>query len=49
VKDAVQRLLEEDARFRAAVQVGIEQADRGDFIDVALVRCAPSRVKTIPH
>ncbi len=33
VKDAALRLLEEDARFRAAVRKGIEQADRGEFIE----------------
>ena len=33
VKDAALRLLEEDARFRAAVREGIEQADRGEFIE----------------
>ena len=33
VKQAALRLLEEDARFRAAVQEGIAQADRGDFIE----------------
>ena len=33
VKDAALRLLEEDARFRAAVRVGIAQADRGEFIE----------------
>jgi predicted transcriptional regulator len=33
VKDAALRLLEEDARFRAAVQEGIAQADRGEFIE----------------
>ena len=33
VKDAALRLLEEDARFRAAVREGIEQADRGQFIE----------------
>jgi predicted transcriptional regulator len=27
------RLLEQDARFRAAVQKGIAQADRGEFIE----------------
>jgi len=32
VKDAL-RVLEEDARFRAAVRKGIEQADRGEFIE----------------
>ena len=26
---------EEDARFREAVQIGIEQAERGEFIDEA--------------
>jgi predicted transcriptional regulator len=35
VKDAVLRLLEEDARFRAAVREGIGQADRGEFIEEA--------------
>jgi predicted transcriptional regulator len=33
VKDAALRLLSEDARFRAAVREGIEQADRGLFIE----------------
>jgi len=33
VKDAALRLVEEDAKFRAAVQEGIEQADRGELID----------------
>ncbi|MGA7928162.1 MAG: hypothetical protein WCA20_19505 [Candidatus Sulfotelmatobacter sp.] len=33
VKDAVVRLLEQDARFRAAVRKGIAQADRGEFIE----------------
>jgi predicted transcriptional regulator len=33
VKDAVLRLLEQDARFRAAVREGISQADRGEFIE----------------
>jgi predicted transcriptional regulator len=33
VKDAALRLLEDDADFLAAVQVGIAQADRGEFID----------------
>ena len=35
VKDAAVHLLEEDARFRAAVREGIAQADRGEFIDEA--------------
>jgi predicted transcriptional regulator len=33
VKDAALRLLEEDARFRAAVRQGIAEADRGEFIE----------------
>ncbi len=33
VKDAALHLLERDARFRAAVRTGIEQADRGEFIE----------------
>jgi predicted transcriptional regulator len=33
VKDAALRLIEEDARFRAAVREGIAQADRGEFIE----------------
>jgi predicted transcriptional regulator len=33
VKDAALRLLEDDAHFRAAVQEGIAQADRGEFIE----------------
>jgi predicted transcriptional regulator len=32
VREAALRLLEEDARFRAAVREGIAQADRGEFI-----------------
>ncbi len=35
VKDVALRLLEEDARFRAAVREGIAQADRGEFIEEA--------------
>ena len=33
VKEAALRLLEEDARFRAAVREGMAQADRGEFIE----------------
>jgi predicted transcriptional regulator len=33
VKEAALRLLDEDARFRAAVREGIAQADRGEFIE----------------
>jgi len=32
VKTAALRLLERDAHYRAAVQKGIEQADRGEFV-----------------
>lgn len=35
VKEAALRLLEEDARFRAAVREGVAQADRGRFIEEA--------------
>lgn len=33
VKNAVARLLEEDARFRAAVGKGVAQANRGEFLE----------------
>jgi predicted transcriptional regulator len=33
VRDAALRLLQEDARFRAAVREGIARADRGEFIE----------------
>ena len=33
VKDAALSLLQEDARFRAAVREGIAEADRGEFIE----------------
>jgi predicted transcriptional regulator len=33
VKDAALRVLEEDARFRAGVRKGIEQAERGELIE----------------
>jgi predicted transcriptional regulator len=33
VKDAALQLLQEDARFRAAVHEGVAQADRGEFIE----------------
>jgi predicted transcriptional regulator len=35
VKDAALRLLEEDARFRAAVREGIAEANCGEFIEEA--------------
>jgi predicted transcriptional regulator len=33
VKDTVARMLEAQARFVAGVQRGIEQADRGEFVE----------------
>jgi predicted transcriptional regulator len=33
VRDAALRMLEEDARFRAAIREGIAQADRGEFVE----------------
>lgn len=33
VKKAALRLLERDARFRASVRHGVEQADRREFVD----------------
>jgi predicted transcriptional regulator len=33
VKEAALRILENNARFRAGVQRGIEAANRGDFIE----------------
>ncbi len=33
MKDAALRLLNEEARFRAAVLDGIVEADRGEFIE----------------
>ncbi|HTU45613.1 MAG TPA: hypothetical protein VMF91_11160 [Bryobacteraceae bacterium] len=33
VEEAVDRLLEDDAQFRAAVREGFEAIDRGDFIE----------------
>jgi len=33
LKDAALGLLDEDARFRAAVREGVAQADRGEFIE----------------
>jgi predicted transcriptional regulator len=33
VKKAALSLLERDARFRDAVHKGLEQADRGEFVD----------------
>ena len=46
VKDAALSLLEEDARFRAGVRKGIEQADRGEFIEEEEM---DSRIKRMFH
>jgi predicted transcriptional regulator len=35
VMDAALRIIDEDDRFRAGVCKGIEEADRGEFIDEA--------------
>ena len=35
VKDAALRILESEARFRAAVWEGLAQADRGEFVEDA--------------
>lgn len=35
VQDAVRRMIDDDARIRAVVREGIEQADRGLFIEEA--------------
>jgi predicted transcriptional regulator len=37
VKNAALRLVEDSARFRAAVRVGLAEADRGELIDDAEV------------
>jgi predicted transcriptional regulator len=38
VKDTVTRMLENQARFVAGVQRGMEQADRGEFVEHQEVR-----------
>ncbi len=38
VMEAALRLMKEDAQFRAAVQEGVAQADRGEFVDDDEVR-----------
>lgn len=45
VKDAALRLLEDDRQFRAAVQQGIKDADRGEFVEDAEM---DARVKRAP-
>ena len=38
VQEAVAQYLDQDAEFRAAVQVGIDQADRGEVEDWEVVK-----------
>ena len=38
VKEATLRLLQETERFRAAVRLGVDQADRGELVDDDEVR-----------
>jgi predicted transcriptional regulator len=44
VKDTVTRMLENQARFIAGVQRGIEQAGRGEFVEHQEVRSRRTRV-----
>jgi predicted transcriptional regulator len=46
VKDTIGRMLENQARFIAGVQRGIEQADRGEFVEHHEVR---SRIDRLFH
>ncbi|MGA3263827.1 MAG: hypothetical protein ABSC47_07250 [Terracidiphilus sp.] len=47
VQDAALRLIETDARFRAAVRKGIEQADKGLFIEEAEMDSRVARMLSI--
>ena len=47
VQDAALLLIEEDERFRAGVRKGIEQADRGIFIEEAEMDLRVSRMLSI--
>jgi len=44
VKDAINRMLEDQARFIAGVRRGIEQADRGETIEHEQVRDCINRL-----
>ena len=44
VKDAALRLLDRDARFRAAVRKGLEQAERGEFVEEGEMEARISRM-----
>jgi predicted transcriptional regulator len=43
-KDAILRVLEDNARYLAAVQEGIDQADRGEFVEHETVRERINRI-----
>jgi predicted transcriptional regulator len=47
VQDAALLLIENDERFRAAVRKGIEQADRGLFVDETEMDARISRLLSI--
>jgi predicted transcriptional regulator len=47
VQDAALRLIDYDARFRAAVRQGIDQADRGLFIEEAEMDARVERMLSI--
>ncbi|MGB8259835.1 MAG: hypothetical protein WCE75_05775 [Terracidiphilus sp.] len=44
VRDAALLLIEDDERFRAAVRKGIDQADRGQFVEEAEMDARISRM-----
>jgi predicted transcriptional regulator len=47
VQDAALRLIEDDARFRAAVRKGIDQADKGLFVEEAEMDARVARMLEI--
>jgi predicted transcriptional regulator len=47
VQDAALQLIESDERFRAGVRKGIEQADRGMFVEEAEMDARISRMLSI--
>jgi len=47
VRDAALLLIEDDERFRAAVRKGIDQADRGQFVEEAEMDARISRMLRI--
>jgi predicted transcriptional regulator len=47
VQDAALRLIEDDARFRASVRRGIDQADKGLFIEETDMDARVSRMLSI--